>query len=251
MRAILVLLFLLFFQSSPGQEDIYYVIHVEGNVTIGEAKNNIKTNDPIKKNAKINYTTLKDFIVVSNLKGEALCLYPNKSKTSSKGFWEQLSVGNLKSLDDLTSRGEASESYLFLKKGVLLNPKKIKVVDVPTDVNSFYYFRYCDGKKMVTKKAPIDEHQVVRLDADVLKFKKGNFDDCDSKDLELYCKKPHEDVLELLFYLQDTEGIKEELDLLKNLYKNQLYSEDIISEKLEYYLEIVYGADITIEDLYF
>jgi hypothetical protein len=141
MRLFLFLFIFPFLVISQRSLDMYFVIHVEGQVTYSDTKKLVKVNDEIKENTKINYVTIHDFIVVSKLDGEERCLHPNAVNVTSAGFWELLSLNNLKNLTDLPSRGDGENAipFLFFKKGKLMNPKKIRIVKVPKDKDSYYY----------------------------------------------------------------------------------------------------------------
>ena len=251
MRFIIITCFplLLFSQS---EKEFYDIVYISGNVTYCETGKPVKVKERIKSNPKICFSNLNDYVIVWSSKRNELCLYPNKSKKRSKGFLQQYFSENLKSIEYLPTRGDDDAmSYLFFSNDKLLNPKKIRVFDIPKDKNSYYYLKYCSNNKILTKKLELDKKNNLFIDSNVINLKKGKNKSCSPTTAEIWYKQSanNSNTLELVYYLKDIDDINKELISLKIFYKTNNYSGNLISKKLKGYLLEMYGTDINIHDL--
>ncbi|MEZ5103510.1 MAG: hypothetical protein R2757_03360 [Draconibacterium sp.] len=124
--------------------EIFYVLHVSGNISIEKTNAPIKSGDILQGSIAFNFSTDDDFAILASTQRGRMVLFKNKEE-KNMGELKYYLINNVLPENEYTgTRGKEENQYAYLvfdKKDQLLFPKYIQVSLLPKDEMSYYFIR--------------------------------------------------------------------------------------------------------------
>ena len=249
MKTFLFALVLMISGAAMGQD--FYVLQVKGKVKSLQSGKEIKTNDVIKADEQLSFSTSTDAVAVVNAKTGRFVLKPGKPNKQNE-FLTYVKDALNQSSSRLSTRAGTHFSNVidfktYFDKTIYLLPEQryqASRSSYPISNDSFFFIQYTYKGEQVNKKLSgtvdneifIDREELFKVDGQAI-----NLTDVTKLYLHYYSNSASSELTALAFNVTDPETVKQEVAVLQRALTSANTATDKIKQEIAAYLEENYG----------
>jgi hypothetical protein len=248
MKNLFFTLFLLISTAVMAQD--YYVLQVKGKVKSTKTGKDIKTNDVIKADDQLKFSTATDAVAVVSTKAGRFVLKPGKPNKSNE-FLAYVKDALSQANNRLSTRAGIFNNVIdfktYFEKHVFLMPEQTYVVGrqaYPISDKAFFFVRYIRNGEEVNKQLPFVADTLLVINRDELFKVDGQpINPAEAKDFQLfyYNEKGATALTTLHLTLTDPASVKQELEVLQKAMTSAKTPSAKAKDEIIAYLQENYG----------